>query len=67
MRGLVKIFDQRTGTGLILFGVDLEFPFSGDSIRQPVFLSKGDPVVFDLKDQDGTTRAFDVRLEEELR
>ena len=63
MRGLIKAFDRRTQRGIILFGVDTEFPFNGDSIRQPVFLSKGDPVIFDLKDQDGTARAYDVRIE----
>ena len=63
MRGLLKVFDQRTQAGVILFGVDTEFTFSGDGIIQPVFLRKGDFVQFNVRDRGPGPEAFDITLE----
>jgi len=63
MRGLVKTFDQRRQAGVILFGVDLEFPFILSDVEGPVILRRGDEVSFNVRDRGPGQEAFDVRLD----
>ena len=62
MRGLIKSFDHRTQTGIILFGVDIEFTFCAAEVKGAVILQRGDEVCFDVRDRGMGEEAFDVQL-----
>jgi len=61
MTGKIFGYDERTGTGVILFDL-IEFPFSMSDCEGPVILRRGDEVSFNLKGRDGQSTAFEVVL-----
>jgi hypothetical protein len=62
MMGKVCQFDGRTGVGSIRFNSLIDLPFSFADVKGPVIIRRGDEVEFDVKEVEGQTVAFKVKL-----